>query len=118
MINTKRFEVNRSLYQPQIGSWGGTDLGYANYESNNLNYMVDTKESIQVNTDWVAEEYNEIFKQLLVSDEIYWIYDEINYEVKPLTIKTSNLTFKTGVVDKVIQYAFEFDYGQTYKLVI
>ena len=118
MINTKNFSVNRSLYQPQIGSWGGTDLGYANYESNNLNYMVDTKESIQVNTDWVAEEYNEIFKQLLVSDEIYWIYDEIQYEVKPLTIKTSNLTFKTGVVDKVIQYAFEFDYGQTYKLVI
>jgi hypothetical protein len=118
MINTKRFDVNRSLYQPQIGSWGGSDLGYANYDSNNLNYMVDTKESIVVNTDWVQEEYNEIFKQLLVSDEIYWIYDEINYEVKPLTIKTSNLTFKTGVVDKVIQYAFEFDYGQTYKLVI
>jgi hypothetical protein len=118
MINTKRFDVNRSLYQPQIGSWGGTSLGYANYESNNLNYMVDTKESIQVNTDWVVEEYNEIFKQLLVSDEIYWIYDIVEYEVKPLTIKTSNLTFKTGVVDKVIQYAFEFDYGQTYKLVI
>lgn len=118
MINTKRFDVNRSLYQPQIGSWGGSSLGYANYDSNNLNYMVDTKESIQVNTDWVQEEYNEIFKQLLVSDEIYWIYDEINYEVKPLTIKTSNLVFKTGVVDKVIQYSFEFDYGQTYKLVI
>ncbi len=118
MINTKQFNVNRSLYQPQIGSWEGTGLGYADYESNNLNYMVDTKESIQVNTDWVAEEYNEIFKQLLVSDEIYWIYDEANYYIKPITIKTSNLTFKTGVVDKVIQYAFEFDYGQTYKLVI
>ena len=118
MINTKNFSVNRSLYQPQIGSWGGTTLGYANYDSNNLNYMVDTKESIQVNTDWVDEAYNEIFKQLLVSDEIYWIYDEVNYEIKPITIKTSNLTFKTGVVDKVIQYAFEFDYGQSYKLVI
>jgi hypothetical protein len=118
MINTKQFNVNRSLYSPQIGSWEGTGLGYADYDSNNLNYMVDTKESIQVNTDWVAEEYNEIFKQLLVSDEIYWIYDEANYYIKPITIKTSNLTFKTGVVDKVIQYAFEFDYGQTYKLVI
>lgn len=118
MINTKRFDVNRSLYQPQIGSWNGTTLGYANYDSNNLNYMVDTKESIQVNTDWVDESYNDIFKQLLVSDEIYWIYDETQYEIRPLTIKTSNLTFKTGVVDKVIQYAFEFDYGQTYKLVI
>ena len=118
MINTKNFSVNRSLYQPQIGSWGGTSLGYAGYDSNNLNYMVDTKESIIVNTDWVSESYNEIFKQFLVSDEIYWIYDETEYEVKPLTIKTSNLTFKTGVVDKVIQYAFELDYGQSYKLVI
>jgi hypothetical protein len=118
MINTKRFDVQRSLYQPQIGSWNAPDLGYASYDSNNLNYMVDTKESIIVNTDWVDEAYNEIFKQLLVSDEIYWIWDETEYEVKPLTIKTSSFTFKTGVVNKVIQYSFEFDFGQTYKLVI
>jgi hypothetical protein len=118
MINTKRFDVNRSLYQPQIGSWNSTNLSYQDYESNNLNYMVDTKESIVVNTDWVDEDYNEIFKQLLVSDEIYWVYDEPNDTVKPLTIKTSSLTFKTGVVNKVIQYTFEFDFGQTYKLVI
>jgi hypothetical protein len=118
MINTKNFSVNRSLYQPQIGSWGGSELGYASYDSNNLNYMVDTKESIIVNTDWVDEAYNDIFKQFLVSDEIYWIWDETQYYVRPLTIKTSNLTFKTGVVDKVIQYAFELDFGQSYKLVI
>jgi hypothetical protein len=118
MINTKNFTVNRSLYQPQIGSWEGSSLSYNRYDSNNLNYMVDTKENITVNTDWVSEAYNEIFKQLLVSDEIYWVYDEENNFVRPLTIATSNLTFKTGVVEKVIQYSFEFAYGQTYKLVI
>jgi hypothetical protein len=118
MINTKNFTVNRSLYQPQIGSWEGSSLSYNRYDSNNLNYMVDTKENIQVNTDWVDEVYNEIFKQLLVSDEIYWVYDEENNFVRPLTIATSNLTFKTGVVNKVIQYSFEFAYGQTYKLII
>jgi hypothetical protein len=118
MINTKQFNVSRSVYQPQIGSWNGSSLSYNRYDSNNLNYLVDTKENIQVNTDWVDEDYNEIFKQLLVSDEIYWVYDEENDYVRPLTIATSNLTFKTGVVNKVIQYAFEFAYGQTYKLVI
>lgn len=118
MINTKNFMVNRSLYQPQIGTWEGSSLSYNRYDSNNLNYMVDTKENIQVNTNWVDEAYNEIFKQLLVSDEIYWVYDEANNYVRPITIATSNLTFKTGVVDKVIQYSFEFAYGQTYKLVI
>lgn len=118
MVNTKNFNVNRSLYQPQIGSWEGSSLSYNRYDSNNLNYMVDTKENITVNTDWVDEAYNEIFKQLLVSDEVYWVWDEENNYVRPLTIATSNLTFKTGVVDKVIQYSFEFAYGQTYKLVI
>jgi hypothetical protein len=118
MINTKNFMVNRSLYSPQIGTWEGSSLSYNRYDSNTLNYMVDTKENIQVNTNWVDEAYNEIFKQLLVSDEIYWVYDEANNYVRPITIATSNLTFKTGVVDKVIQYSFEFAYGQTYKLVI
>lgn len=118
MVNTKTFNVNRSVYQPQIGSWGGTSLSYNDYDSNNLNYLVDTQESIRVNTDWVSEDYNDIFKQLMVSDEIYWVYDEANDIVRPITIKTNSITFKTGVVDKVIQYAFDFDYGQTYKLII
>lgn len=118
MVNTKTFNVNRSVYQPQIGSWGGSSLTYNDYDSNNLNYLVDTQESIRVNSDWVSEDYNDIFKQLLVSDEIYWVYDEANGYVRPITIKTNSIQFKTGVVDKVIQYAFDFDYGQTYKLII
>jgi hypothetical protein len=118
MVNTQTFTVNRSVYQPQIGSWGGASLSYNDYDSNNLNYLVDTAESIRVNTDWVSEDYNDIFKQLLVSDEIYWVYDEPNDTVRPITIKTNTIQLKTGVVDKVIQYAFDFDFGQTYKLII
>lgn len=118
MVNRQTFNVNRQVYSPQIGTWGGTSLTYQNYSSNNLNYLVDTNESISVNSDWVSEDYNDIFKQLLVSDEIYWVYDETNGDLRPITIKTNSVTFKTGVVDKVIQYAFDFDYGQTYKLII
>lgn len=118
MVNRQTFNVNRQVYQPQIGTWGGTSLAYQNYSSNNLNYLVDTAESISVNSDWVSEDYNDIFKQLLVSDEIYWVYDEANGDLRPITIKTNSVTFKTGVVDKVIQYAFDFDYGQTYKLIV
>jgi len=118
MVNTKTFNVSRSVYQPQIGSWEGSSLSYNGYDSNNLNYLVDTSETIRVNTDWVDEAYNEIFKQLMVSDEVYWVYDEANNYLRPLTINTNSITFQTGVVNKVIQYAFDFTYGQTYKLVI
>ena len=116
MVNRQSFSVNRSLYEPQIGSWGGRTLSYENYDSSNINYLVDTAQAISVNTDWVSEDYNDIFKQLLVSDEIYWLYDEIG--IRPITIKTPSITFKTGVNDKVIQYAFDFDFGQNYKLII
>jgi hypothetical protein len=118
MINRQAFSVNRSVYEPQIGSWGGRTLGYNNYDSSILNYLVDTQQTMQVNTDWVSEDYNDIFKQLLVSDEMYWVYDESNGDLRPITIKTNTIQLKTGVVDKTIQYSFDFDWGQSYKLII
>lgn len=116
MVNRQSFQTTKRSYQPQLGTWAGSTLSYTQYDSSNLNYIVDSKQSIQVNTDWVDESYNDIFKQLLVSEEIYWVKSAT--DLLPLTINTDSVTFKTGVVDKVIQYAFEFDYGQGYKLIL
>ncbi len=118
MVNRQSFNTERRTYQPQLGSWQSPTLGYNNYDSSVLNYIADSKQAISVNTDWVDEAYNEIFKQLLVSDEVYWIYNEATGDLRPITINTSSITFKTGVVDKVIQYSFDFNWGQAYKLII
>ena len=118
MVNRQSFQTEKKTYQPQLGSWEGSTLSYQNYDSGILNYVVDSKQSIMVNSFWIPESYNEIIKQLLVSDEIYWIYDEASSLVRPLTIATQNIIFKTGVVDNLIQYSFNFNYGQAYKLII
>jgi hypothetical protein len=118
MVNRQSFNTERRVYQPQLGSWQGSTLQYQNYDSSVLNYISDSKQSISVQSDWVSEDYNDIFKQLLVSDEIYWVYDEANGDLRPITISTQSITFKTGVVDKVIQYGFDFNFGQQYKLII
>jgi hypothetical protein len=118
MVSKQSFNTERRVYQPQLGSWQGSTLQYQNYDSSVLNYISDSKQAISVQTDWVSEDYNDIFKQLLVSDEIYWIYDEANGNLRPITINTQSITFKTGVVDKVIQYGFDFNFGQAYKLII
>ena len=120
MVNRQSFNTERRTYQPQLGTWQSPTLTYNNYDSSVLNYIADSKQAISVNTDWVDEAYNEIFKQLLVSDEIYWIYDEGTnpVQLRPITIRTDSITFKTGVVDKVIQYSFDFNWGQAYKLII
>ena len=118
MVNKQSFQTTKRTYQPQIGTWEASTFGYNEYDSSNLNYINDSKQSIMVNTFWIPEDYNEIFKQLLVSDEIYWLYDESNNKLRPLTIATSNILFKTGVVDKQIQYSFTFNFGQPYKLIM
>ena len=118
MVSRTSFSTSNRSYQPQLGSWESSTLGYNNYDSGKLNYIVDSQQSLTVNTNWVSEEYNELFKQMLVSEEIYWVYDEENNDLRPITIATETVVFKTGVVDKTIQYSFEFNWGQGYKLIL
>jgi hypothetical protein len=92
-------------------------LNYNDYDSSIQNYITDSTLKLSVNTDYVSEDYNEIFKQLMVSDEIYWLYDQPNNKVRPLAMDTSRFNIKTNVVDKLIQYSFEFTQGQGYKLI-
>ena len=122
LVSTETFNTERSRYQPQIGTWTDRTLTYNDYDSAIQNYITDSTLKLSVNTDYVNEDYNEIFKQLMVSDEIYWVYEEgseLNNteKLKPLAIDTSSFNLKTGVVDKLIQYQFTFTQGQGYKLI-
>lgn len=112
------FGTAQKVYQPQIGSWTSSTLSYQKYETGIRNYTVDDNQTITVNTQFIPQDYNDIIKQLLVSDEIYWVYDESQDLVRPLSIINNNMRFKTGVVDKLIQYTFTFNFGQPYKLII
>jgi hypothetical protein len=118
LVNRQSFTTTNRSYQPQIGSWEGSTLSYNNYDSAKLNYIVDSEQGISVNSGYIDETYNEIFKQLLVSEEIYWVYGDNEENLRPITIATQNVTFKTGVVDKLIQYQFDFQWGQSYKLIL
>ena len=118
MVSRQSFETERKTYQPQLGSWESSTFSYNNYDTATQAYIVDSKQMLSVNTNWLSEDYNDILKQLLVSDEIYWITDEVSGALKPLTIVTQNILFKTGVVDKLIQYQFDFQLGQPYKLIM
>jgi len=115
------FNTDQRLYQPQLGTWQSSTLSYNQFQTRAQRYIVDATEVLECNTDWLEQGYNDLMKQLLVSDEIYWMYDQSNVEnvlVKPLTIKTNSLQFKTGVNNKLIQYTITFDIGQPYKLIL
>jgi hypothetical protein len=112
------FNTDQRLYQPQLGSWEASTLSYNQFQTRQQRYIVDATEVIECNTGYLEEGYNELMKQLLVADEIYWLYDQDNAVVKPLTIQTNSVQFKTGVNNKLIQYTIVFDIGQPYKLIL
>jgi hypothetical protein len=118
MVSRTSFNTEARTYQPQLGTWNGSSLSYEKWETSNQKFVVDSKQSLTVNTDWVSEDYNDIFKQLLVSDEVYWLRNSDESDLFPITINTTSVVFKTGVNDKIIQYGFEFLFGQGYKLIL
>jgi len=118
LVSREGFNTQIRTFQRQVGSWSSPTLSYKNYDSSTQNYSTDSTQNLTVNSDWLSEDYNDILKQLMVSDEVYWIYDETSGDLRPITIKTNSITFKTNVVDKLIQYSFDFEWGQNYKLIL
>lgn len=69
------------------------------------------KESITMNTGYIDEEYNEVFRQLMLSEQVWMTRLTDTEEVFPLRPKTQSLQFKTRTNDKLVNYTVEFDFA-------
>ena len=85
-----------------------TTLDYSIYKHATSRFDVNGRESIVVNTDFMDESINDPVKQLLLSEQV-WL--DIGNDTYPVVVKTSSLTEKTSVNDKMVQYTFEFEYA-------
>lgn len=80
---------------------------YNTYNHTKRDFNIEANESVSLSSGFVNESYNEVFKQLMLSEKV-WITNE-NNQVLPINIKTSNITYKTSVNDKLVEYTIEFD---------
>jgi len=71
---------------------------------------VFANDSFKVNSGFIRESENVLYKELLLSDTVY-LWDSINKDIIPIRVKTSNLTYKNRLNDKKVQYDIEFDYA-------
>jgi hypothetical protein len=65
-------------------------------------------EKLTLNTGFYPEEYNEVFKQMQLSEDC-WI--EVNNKTLPINISSSELAYKTHLNDKLINYTISIDYA-------
>jgi hypothetical protein len=68
-------------------------------------FNINGTQTIKLNTGWVYEEYNDLIKELLMSETVL-----LNNSI-PVTIKTKALTYKTHLKDKNINFEIEFEYA-------
>ena len=81
---------------------------YNTYQHQYSTFHVNAKETLSLNTGFYPESYNEVFRQMSLSDKI-WI--EYNEKTLPVRLTSSNLSFKTRLDDKLINYTLELEFA-------
>ena len=102
-MNTKSQSYNASV----------VDLANLTYSTNAHQMRTLTlmgNESIVMNTGFIDESYNEVIRQLMLSEQI-WMTRLTDTEelVLPLKAKTQSVQYKTRVNDRLVNYTIEFD---------
>lgn len=73
-------------------------------------FNIKGNESFTFSSGYLNEEYNEVFKQMMLSEKV-WITNitETEEQVLPINVKTSNIIYKTSLNDRLVEYTIEFE---------
>lgn len=93
----------RSTYKSSAitvsGSYTATD-----HQTKTLSTQGKVKYTL--NTGFVAEDYNEFMRELLLSEQVWMVYDG---STRPVLLTSSDVQFKTSLNDKMVQYTIEVE---------
>ena len=100
--------VTKDSFKANTLNFGTTALSYSTSVPQNKDFNVNGRKSLKLNTGFVDEQFNEVIKQLLMSENV-WIHED--GKVYPIRPKTDSLEMKKSVNSKLIDYAIDFDYS-------
>ena len=100
----KTLNIDSSSYQPVTSVYGEYSLASHNKKT----YQPNLTEVISCNTDFIPEEYNQIFKELMASE---FVYLENGGTYLPVNVKKNSLEYKTKIFEKLVQYTMDFEYS-------
>ena len=86
----------------------GGEPTYALTKHQEKKFNSNGKESITISSGFYDESFNEVVRQMLLSEQV-WIYD--GSSTLPINLKSNKLQFKKSVNDKLISYTISFDYA-------
>lgn len=106
----------REQYKKNTLSIGESGASYDISDHQRVYLENQGREAITMNTGFIDESYNEVMKQLLVSEYVY-IHDNFKFSPTnpafnlaiPISVVTNSLDFKTRRDDKLINYELQFE---------
>ena len=65
-------------------------------------------QTLKLNSDYYPESYNEVFRQLFLSEKV-WI--DYNGETLGVNIENKQITYKTSLTDSLINYTIDVSFA-------
>ena len=96
-ISTKSETFKRNIF-----TYSSSNYDVKSHQTQTFNKT--GQKSFTLNTDYLAEAYNEVIQDIMLSEYV-WIYFESRWH--PVTVRTSSLLKKTSLNDKLIQYTMQ-----------
>ncbi len=122
--SSRKYSTKPTTYTQLKGTWNKDfyRLGATGHQGGKKSFRINTTEKIKIATDFVSEDFNVMFEELINSPEVYMLKgynglstafaSYIDY-VTPVTLTTKGFTRKTLANDNMINYDFEIQKTQT-----
>ena len=119
--SVRAISTQGSTYNQLAGTWNENAYRIDSYKGGKKAFRVNATERITMNTNFVSEDDNIMFEELINSPEVYLLEgyqtttatQALNQFVTPVRLTTSSFTKKTIANDKLMQYTFEIEKSKT-----
>jgi len=100
--------------QTKTQSYNASVVDFANFNYNTSAHQMRTlnlmgNERITLNTGFIDDSYNEVIRQLMLSEQIWMTRLTDEELILPLKARTQSLQYRTHLNDKLVNYTIEFD---------
>lgn len=99
------FKAKRDSLSVESEQYEG-NLGQGRHQF--IKYNKTGKTKFNVNSGFVSEDLNDVYKQLLLSERVWLLNNGVEV---PLNVSSSSLEFKTRQNDRLINYQIEFEHA-------
>ena len=105
---TKSLSITKESYKANNITLGSS-VSYSTTAHQYRSIDIQGREAIILSTGFVSEDYNAPMQEMMLSEKVWMVDPQDN--VIPVTVQTSEVTFRTSLNDKMVEYQVEFEYA-------